>query len=430
MERFELNTILFSMEYRRFGKTEENISVITLGGMRFKDGWNPPRSHLPVESVRNCIEITRQAFELGINHIETAHGYMKSENLYGVALKELGTPRENFKMMTKGAPMTGEETRELVEEQLNSLKLDYLDFYGWHGINNEERLKAAVKPGGPVEVLHRLREEGLIRHIGFSTHGPLDIIQEALNTNLFSFVNLHYYYFFRRNLAAVRLAGEKDIGVFIISPNEKGGMLWKPSKKVKETCKPLTAIEFNGRFCLSHPEVTTLSMGIHEPEHFSQNLSILNGEDYTANRTVQEKMDVPLSKISSLCTLCAECLPCPEEINIPEVLRFRNLLKAYEMEDYGKFRYNMFEGEGHWFPGNFASKCTECGDCLPRCPEKLEIPRLLKETHKELFDGKAWFKNQVFQLAVKIAKFSRVFHLAVKVVRFLRKFIPGLSKCS
>ncbi|MBC8288604.1 MAG: aldo/keto reductase [Nitrospinae bacterium] len=118
------------MEYRRFGKTEENISVITLGGMRFKSGWNPPRAHLPSESVRNCIEITRQALELGINHIETAHGYMKSENLYGLALKELGTPRESFKMMTKGAPMTGEETRALVEEQLDSLKLDYLDFYG------------------------------------------------------------------------------------------------------------------------------------------------------------------------------------------------------------------------------------------------------------------------------------------------------------
>ena len=191
------------MEYRRFGKTEENISVITLGGMRFKNGWNPPRAHLPADSVRNCIEITHQALELGINHIETAHGYMKSENLYGVALKELGVPRESFKMMTKGAPMTGEETRALVEEQLTSLKLDYLDFYGWHGINNEERLKAAVKPGGPVETLHRLREEGLIRHIGFSTHASLDIILQALNTDLFSFVNLHYYYFFQRNLAAV-----------------------------------------------------------------------------------------------------------------------------------------------------------------------------------------------------------------------------------
>ena len=401
------------MEYRRFGKTEENISVITLGGMRFKHGWNPPRTYLPSDSVRNCIEITRQALALGINHIETAHGYMKSENLYGLALKELGTPRESFKMMTKGAPMTGEETRALVEEQLDSLNLDYLDFYGWHGINNEERLKAAVKSGGPVEVLHRLREEGLIRHVGFSTHGSLEIILQALNTNLFSFVNLHYYYFFQRNILALQLARKKDIGVFIISPNEKGGLLWKPSKKVEETCHPLTAIEFNGRFCLSHPEITTLSMGIHEPEHFAQNLSILNEQDYSSPGMldIQAKMDISLSKISSLCTLCGECLPCPEEINIPEVLRFHNLLEAYNMKDYGEFRYNMFEGEGHWFPGNFASKCTQCGDCLPRCPEKLEIPKLLKKTHKKLFDRKDWLKKQLL-------------HFAVLVAGFLRKLIP------
>jgi len=384
--------------------------------MRFKHGWNPPRSHLPKESIQNCIEITRQALGVGINHIETAHGYMKSENLFGVALKELGTPRDQFKMMTKGAPMTGDETRALVEEQLKSLKIDYLDFYGWHGINNKERLQAATKPGGPVEVLHRLREEGVIRHVGFSTHAPLDIILQALNTDLFSFVNLHYYYFFQRNLEAVRLAGKKDIGVFIISPNEKGGMLWKPSGIVKGTCEPMSAIQFNGRFCLGHPEITTLSMGMHEPDHFPQNLSVLSKEKIYADNEpeIRREMDQRLAEVKGLCTLCSECLPCPEEINIPEVLRFRNLLNAYEMEDYGKFRYNMFEGEGHWFPGNFASKCTECGDCLPRCPEKLEIPRLLFETHRRLFDRKAWLKSKSFEFAASCYK-------------FFKRFVPWMS---
>ena len=399
------------MEYRRFGKTNEIISVITLGGMRFKHGWVSPRTHLPSESIRNCIETTRRAFEIGINHIETAHGYMKSENLYGVALKELGTPRNGFKMMTKGSPMTGEDTRKLVEEQLTSLKLDFVDFYGWHGINNEERLLAAIKPGGPVETLHRLKEEGLVRHIGFSTHAALDIILQAIDTDLFSFVNLHYYYFFQRNLAAVQLAGKKDIGVFIISPNEKGGMLWKPSAIVQDLVKPLTAIQFNGRFCLEQPEITTLSMGMHEPEHFPQNLSILNeGKNFSdQEKNIRIQMDVQLNEIKDLCTLCNECLPCPEEINIPEVLRFRNLLQAYDMEDYGRFRYNMFEGEGHWFPGNFASRCTQCGDCLPRCPEKLAIPELLFNTHDRLFDRKAWLKARILEFVTDIYKFFRKF---------------------
>lgn len=392
------------MEYRRFGRTNEMISVITLGGMRYEKGWNPPRSYLPAESVRNCLETTKRSIELGINHIETAHGYVKSEHLYGVVLKELAIPRDKFKMMTKGAPMTGGETRALVEKQLRALQLDYLDFYGWHGINNEERLQAAVRKGGPVETLHRLKEEGLIRHIGFSTHGPLEVIEKALNTDLFSFVNLHFYYFFQRNLPAVQLAGEKDIGVFIISPNEKGGLLWKPSEKVKRLVHPLTAIQFNGRFCLSHPEVTTLSMGMHHPDHFPQNLAILNGGRYFSpeDEAIKARMDAPLNSLSDRCTLCHQCLPCPEVINIPEILRFRNLWKAYDMVDYGRFRYNMLEEKGHWFPGTFASNCTQCGDCLPRCPESLDIPTLLKETHDRLFDRKAYLKNKFFQIGSKI----------------------------
>jgi len=398
------------MEYRRFGKTEELISVITLGGMRFKHGWTPPRNHLPKDSIEHCISTTRMALDLGINHIETAHGYMKSELLFGHALKELGVPRKQFKMMTKGAPMSGDETRSLIEEQLEALGLDHVDFYGWHGINNKELLKIAVEKNGPVETLHQLKDEGLIRHVGFSTHAPLDTILDAMQTGLFSFINLHYYYFFQRNLPAVQLAEKMDMGVFIISPNEKGGMLFRPSEKVKNLCKPLTPIVFNGRFCLSHPEITTLSMGIHEPKHFPQNLAILNRGNYSNSEfsKVKAEMDTPLTKISSLCTLCNQCLPCPENINIPEILRFRNLVEAYEMKDYGRFRYNMFEGQGHWFPGTFSFNCTECGDCLPRCPENLNIPILLMETHKKLFSKPKYLKSKLLSIIKSTLKTLKI----------------------
>ncbi len=398
------------MEYRRFGKTEELISVITLGGMRFKHGWTPPRNHLPKDSIEHCISTTRMALDLGINHIETAHGYMKSELLFGHALKELGVPRKQFKMMTKGAPMSGDETRRLVEEQLEALGLDHVDFYGWHGINNKELLKIAVEKNGPVETLHRLKDEGLIRHVGFSTHAPLGTILDAMQTGLFSFINLHYYYFFQRNLPAVQLAEKMDMGVFIISPNEKGGMLFRPSEKVKNLCKPLTPIVFNGRFCLSHPEITTLSMGIHEPKHFPQNLAILNRGNYSNSELskVKAEMDAPLTKVSGLCTLCHECLPCPENINIPEVLRFRNLTEGYDMLNYGRFRYNMFEGQGHWFPGTFAFHCTECGDCLPRCPENLNIPTLLMETHKKLFSKPKYLKSKLLSIIKSTLKTLKI----------------------
>ena len=392
------------MEYRRFGKTGEMISVLTLGGMQFKYGWTPPRTYLPKAAIENCLETTRLALDVGINHIETAYGYVKSEHLYGKVLKELGTPRSQFKLMTKGAPMTGDETRALVEQQLEALQLDFIDFYGWHGLNNEERFKTAVATGGPVETLHRLREEGLIRHIGFSTHAPLDIIEKAIRTDLFSFVNLHYYYFFQRNRPAIELAKEKDLGILIISPNDKGGQLWNPSDKLKDLCHPLTPIQYNGRFCLSHPEVTTLTLGMHAPEHFDQNLAILNGGTYFSREdaVIDTRMDGASTAIPDFCTYCSECLPCPENINIPEILRFRNLLEGYDMQTYGKYRYNMLGGKGHWFPGNFASACTECGDCLPKCPEKLDIPKLLFRTHNNLFDAKAYWISKVEALLINL----------------------------
>jgi len=189
----------------------------------------------------------------------------------------------------------------------------------------------------------------------------------------------------------VELAKEKDLGIHIISPNDKGGQLWNPSDKLKELCHPLTAIQYNGRFCLAHPQITTLTLGMHAPEHFDQNLAILNGGKYFTvdDAAVDARMSSTVASIPDFCTYCSECLPCPENINIPEVLRFRNLLEGYDMETYGRYRYNMLGDKGHWFPGNFASACTECGDCLPRCPEKLEIPKLLFGTHDKLFDTKS-----------------------------------------
>ncbi|MCH8156740.1 MAG: 4Fe-4S dicluster domain-containing protein, partial [Nitrospinae bacterium] len=172
----------------------------------------------------------------------------------------------------------------------------------------------------------------------------------------------------------------------------------------------LTPIQFNGRFCLSHPQITTLSLGMHEPEHFDQNLPLLNEENYADEEFsgIKQKMDAPLQQVSDLCTLCNECLPCPENINIPEVLRFRNLVEGYDMIDYGRFRYNMLEGQGHWFPGAFAFHCTECGDCLARCPEKLDIPRLIMQVHRKLFDRRSYFKNKVKEILQSVLKFLKI----------------------
>jgi predicted aldo/keto reductase-like oxidoreductase len=106
------------MQYRRFGRTEKNISVITLGGMRYHDGWSKPRSEPHREVIEHCARTVRQALDVGINHIETAYGYGKSEFAHGAAFAELGLKRDSFVLMTKGTGDTAEEMKRTVEEQL------------------------------------------------------------------------------------------------------------------------------------------------------------------------------------------------------------------------------------------------------------------------------------------------------------------------
>ncbi len=380
------------MEYRRFGKTNLPLSVITLGGMRFrKNTGGTPRNEVPAEMLEHCTTTLQHAFATGINHIETAHGYGKSENCYGLALnQELNIPRDNYYLMTKGAPMTAAEVRPLIEEQLKALRTDYFDLYAWHGINTAERMEAACKPGGAVEELLKLKEEGVLKNIGFSTHGSLELILGAVNTGLFDFVNLHYYYFFQRNRAAVDEAARRDMGVFIISPNDKGGQLFFAPDSLKMNCQPITPIQWNARFCLSTPAVHTLTFGMNEASHFTEMQGIMAGGKVPWSETDQKTKDILDKKVRDMPyhDIDAYAIPNPKSrINIPEVLRFRKLWKCYDMETYCYYRYNSFEENGHWFPGSYPTEerlALLDDDALPGVPLK----DLIRETHEKFYRPK------------------------------------------
>ena len=379
------------MEYRRFGKTNKMVSVITLGGMRYKHASAEPREVIPPDTLDQCRDTVRKAFAQGINLIETAYGYVKSEHLYGRVLNdELKIRRNSYFLMTKGNPQTAIETRNLVALQLKALKTDYLDFYAWHGINTAGLFEMACAKGGPVEELLKMKEEGIIKHVGFSTHAPLEVILKAIETNLFDFINLHYYYFFQRNKAAIDLAETKDMGVFIISPNDKGGQLFRPSQKLSELTAPLHPIQWNARFCLSHSAIHTLTFGLPVTAQFDH----LNGifpapspfspEDEQIKQVLDEqKLLDPYSNFDAYVMEND-----PSGLNIPEILRFRMLWKCYDMKDFGLYRYNMFQEKGHWFPGNFPTEENLKKIDLSRCPASIPIVDLIKETHEGLYRAK------------------------------------------
>jgi predicted aldo/keto reductase-like oxidoreductase len=370
------------------------VSVITLGGNRFRNASLEPRDLITPDTLAQCRETVKQALDQGINLIETAYWNGKSEHVYGQVLNdELPGLRDSYFLMSKGNPKTALETRELVAKQLKALKTNYLDFYAWHGINTLELFEVACAKGGPVEELLKLKEEGIIGHIGFSTHAPLDVILKAIKTNLFDFVNLHYYYFFQRNRPAIDLAQSKDMGVFIISANDKGGQLFRPSQKLKELTAPLHPIHWNARFCLSHPNVHTLTFGLPVTAQFDH----INGI-FPAPAPLSEA-DVPIKQrldeqilTDPYAGFDAYCMENdPSGLNIPEILRFRTMWKCYDMKDFGIYRYNMFQEKGHWFPGSFPTEENLAKVDISRCPPDFPVVDLIRETHEGLYraNGKA-----------------------------------------
>jgi predicted aldo/keto reductase-like oxidoreductase len=374
------------MEYRRFGRTNLNLSVITLGGMRYHDGWSSPPNELPGRMIEQCADMVTRALALGVNHIETAKGYGKSEHCYGRVLnRELKIPRDSYYFMTKGAPETADATHRELEAQLEALQMDHIDLYAWHGINTPRRYAAALAKGGPVEVLKRYQEQGVIGSIGFSTHGSVRTLSDAIATDLFDFVNLHYYYFWQRNWGAVLQASSHDMGVFIISPNDKGGQLFNAPPRLRELTAPLTPIQFNARFCLRTPLVHTLSLGLTDPSHVDEIRGALPIQVplSAADLEIQRRLDAQVDALSSYDGHDLE--GDPSGINIPEVLRFRRMLKCYDMRDFGRYRYNMFNPTSEWFWGEFATEANLEKVDRSRIPAGIPLIEMLRETHRELF---------------------------------------------
>jgi uncharacterized protein len=252
------------------------MPVFSCGGMRYQHKWQDvPLSEIPADNQRNLEATIHRSLELGINHIETARFYGSSEVQLGQILPKLN--RQDFIFQTKVAPVADpQEFRRTFELCLSRLNLDYVDLFSIHGMNDREQSDYALRDGGCWEVAKQLQAEGKVRFIGFSTHAPTDVIINAITSDKFDYVNLHWYYINQTNWQAIEAATKHDMGVFIISPTNKGGLLNKPSAKLVELCQPLSPIVFNNLFCLHHPQVHTLSIGAATPSDFDEHIKTLS----------------------------------------------------------------------------------------------------------------------------------------------------------
>ena len=289
-------------------------------------------------------------------------------------------PREKMIIQTKVSPCAdAKEFLATFNKSMDNLQLDYVDLFSLHGINNEEVLDFGMRRGGCLEVARQLQKEGRVRFIGFSTHAVPRVITAAIESGEFDYVNLHWYFVNPLNWSSVQAATKQDMGVFIISPNDKGGMLQNRPAKMAELCAPLTPMQFNDLYCLARPEVHTLSCGAARPSDFDEHVAALEFYGREAETIA------PMERVFWLragngkgggadwCAHWSEGLPefseAPDKVNIIEILRLWTYAKSLDLIEWGKMRYNLLSGNGgHWFPGEMADKIedekmTDDGDC-------------------------------------------------------------------
>ena len=356
---------------RPFGSGKP-VSLFTLGTMR------------ALQSPAQLEAVVEAAIAAGINHLETAPAYGPAQRYLGQAIRRLGLSREQLVITSKVLPNQSlVSAQDDVRRSLEQLGLDRLDNLAVHGINRPEHLEWALQGPGQ-ELISWVLEEGLADQVGFSSHGSIELIAAAIRSGRFRFASLHLHLFDPARLPLAEEALASGMGVMAISPADKGGRLFDPPELLRKACAPLEPLQLAYRFLLARG-ISTLTLGAAEPAELhwaGLDGSPLSTEEEEALKRLSQQRHERLG--AEACGQCRACLPCPQQLPIPELLRLRNLAVGHGMESFAKERYGLIGQAGHWFEEINAAACQECGDCLPRCPHQLAIPKLLADTHQRL----------------------------------------------
>jgi uncharacterized protein len=381
------------MQYRSFGKLDWDVSVLSFGAMRLPLIEN---SQGEVDEAE-AIKMMRHSIDKGVNYVDTAYVYHggKSEVVVGKALQD--GYRDKVKIATKlwpGALKKTEDMDTVLNEQLERLQTDTIDFYLLHGLNQTSWPK--LKELDVLNWAEGAQKDGRIKHLGFSFHDTLDTFKEIVDDYdkwVFCQIQLNYMDVeFQAGLEGLKYASDRGLAVIVMEPL-RGGLLSKePPKSVAAhwekapTERPLA--DWALQWVWDYPEVATVLSGMTTMQHVEENLisadiakaGSLSGEELAVIDKVREeyKKLIPID-----CTYCKYCMPCSENVNIARIFELYNTVKTYGGDPTrAQFMYQGF------LAGQTGDLCTECYECEEACPQEIAIVEWLKEAHELLGPNK------------------------------------------
>lgn len=377
------------MEYRKFSNFEKPVSLFGIGCMRLPTVKSGDKT---VIDEAEAIKMIRYGIDHGVNYIDTAYMYHdgQSELVVGKALAD--GYREKVFLATKLPVWLVKEYGDferLLNEQLEKLNTDHIDFYLLHALN-KERWKS-MNSLNIMDFMEKARASGKIIYICFSFHDDADTFREIIDAYKWDMCQIQLNILDMNEQATVeglKYAGSKGIPVVIMEPL-KGGKLatgvtpeieaiWNKAK-VKRT-----PVEWAFRWLYNFPEVAVILSGVSNMQQLEDNIRIFS--DAKANcmtgeelALVEEVRKVYLSKTKVPCTGCEYCTPCPQGVSIPRIFNLANTAAMYNDLEGCKNSYkNLIEKQKD------AAQCIECAQCEAACPQHIPIIEKLKESHKYL----------------------------------------------
>lgn len=365
----------------------KEISRLGYGGMRF------PKNGDEVD-MDAAVQLLRKAYEMGINYFDTAMVYHKgeSEKIFGKAFEPY--PRDSYLIADKMSIWLcsdEEDMKARFYNQLKTLKTDYIDFYLVHSLNRNHYKK--VKDLHCVEFLQQMKQEGKIKHLGFSFHDTYQVFTQILNDYTWDFVQIQLSYLDWHNQGAEQLYRElerRNLPVMVMEPVRGGYLATIDSERAKPflELEPQRSIaSWAIRWVESLPQVAVVLSGMSDLQQLEDNVATMthfepmNEQELAAiDRVVEE-----IRKVNEIpCTGCRYCMDCPMGVDIPEIFSIYSQYKIFGKEK--AFVQDYEEVVEH---GNGAEHCVRCMACTTKCPQMIAIPDKLEMIAKLYAQKKA-----------------------------------------